>query len=74
MESLAAAAKRYGEQESTENEFPGGYQVGTIVLGLMRDSKSWTLAEIYKVRKALFFSEEIDEEDFIDENSDLTAF
>jgi hypothetical protein len=40
----------------------------------MRDSKTWTLAEIYKVRKALFFSEEIDEEDFIDENSDLTAF
>jgi hypothetical protein len=74
MESLAAAAKRYGEQESTENEFPGAYQVGTIVLGLMRDSKTWTLAEIYKVRKALFFSEEIDEEDFIDENSELTAF
>jgi len=25
MESLAAAAKRYSEQESIENEFPGAY-------------------------------------------------
>lgn len=36
-------------------EFPGAYKENTKVLALMRDGKSYKLAEIYKVKKADFF-------------------
>lgn len=40
---------------------------GTKVLALMRDMKTWVVSEIYAVRKALFFQEEVEEDLDIDE-------
>ena len=45
-----------------------------MVLALMRDCKTWKLAEIYKVRKAKFFSEAVeDEEDSEDSLDDISV-
>ena len=38
------------------------------MLALMRDNVEWKLAEIYEVREAKFFKEEVHEEVFEDKN------
>lgn len=40
---------------------------GTKVLALMRDMKTWVVSEIYSVRKALFFEEEVEEDFDVDD-------
>ena len=44
-----------------------------MVLAIMRDNETWKLAEIYEVRHARFFVEEVydEEEDTSDSNDDL---
>ena len=61
LEKFADNQNRYDEMHialkkfTDKPQFPGAYKENTNVLVLMRDSKSWKLAEIYKVKKAKFF-------------------
>lgn len=57
--NYAYQASRYKDDD--EN-FPGAYKEDSKVLGLMRDNIEWRVAEIYKVRKALFFQEQVEED------------
>ena len=58
LEKFANTQNRYEEKAKSGQEaieFPGAYKENTNVLALMRDGKTWKLAEIYKVKKATFF-------------------
>ena len=65
LQEVADNSKRYDERD--EEKFRGAYKEGTKVLALMRDQKTWLVAEIYSVRIALFFPEEIGNEYDVDE-------
>ena len=57
---------RYNEDHNdTKITFPGAYKKDQKVLALMRDNIEWRLAEIYDVREAKFFNEEVDDNDEI---------
>lgn len=49
--------------------FPGGYKVGTKILALMANGEDWKVAEIYAVRHAKLFDENMFDEDSVDPNS-----
>jgi hypothetical protein len=55
--NYAYQASRYKDDDK---DFPGAYKSDSKVLALMRDNIEWRVAEIYKVRKALFFQENVD--------------
>jgi hypothetical protein len=57
--NYAYQASRYKEDDK---DFPGAYKADSKVLGLMRDNVEWRVAEIYKVRKALFFQETVEQD------------
>ena len=57
LQEVADNSKRYDDTD--EEKFPGAYKEGTKVLALMRDSKTWLVSEIYSVRNALFFPEDV---------------
>jgi hypothetical protein len=50
--NYAYQASRYKDDDK---DFPGAFKADSKVLALMRDNMNWNVAEIYKVRKALFF-------------------
>ncbi len=75
VQCLADQQKRYDEIKTSKIEFPGAYKVDTKVLALMRDNKTWKLAEIYQIRKAKLFNQDIqgdEQDDSEDEDSVLT--
>ena len=71
VQCAADLQTRYNE--SDESQFPGAYKKGTMVLAIMRDNETWKLAEIYEIRHAKFFVEEVydEEEDTSDSNDDI---
>lgn len=57
LRDVADNSKRYND--TSDEKFPGAYKEGTKVIALMRDCKTWVVSEIYSVRMAQFFDEEI---------------
>ena len=72
LEAIADQSTRY-KDEGHDVKYPGAYKTGTEVLALMRDNVEWKLAEIYDIREAKFFKEEVNESDFEEKlaNDDL---
>ena len=61
MENIVDLCERYPEDNADKLKYPGAYKEGTFVLALMRDNIEWKLAEIYEIREAKFFKEEVNE-------------
>ena len=68
MESIADQSKRYKDTSEDKSGLPGAYKKGTDILALMRDNIEWRLAEIYDIREAKFFKEEVNESDIDDKD------
>ena len=73
FESVVDQSNRYLEEPSTK--YPGAYKEGIKVLALMRDNIEWRLAEIYAIRPAKFFAEQIcnDSEEDYPLNDDISV-
>ena len=79
LEKYADDSNRYEEanmavrQNVDVPQYPGAYKVNTKVLALMRDGKTWQLAEIYKVKQAKHWDTPIRSADCdLEENEDFT--
>ena len=65
IQGYVEKSRRYGEDD--KSDFPGAYKPGIKILGLMRDNKSWRIAEVYKVRISKFFNESDSDDEEINE-------
>jgi len=71
LESIADQSIRYQDNSTEATKFPGAYKTGTEVLGLMRNNIDWVLAEIYDIREAKFFKEQVDKSQNGEEDKEL---
>ena len=69
VQGLADQSRRYGADDKDFEEYKGAYKMGLKVLALMRDNSTWKLAEIFKVRKSVYYEESDSSEDDQDEDS-----